>query len=827
MALLTLPELLDALDYSNTEHIQIAHAVPGEQFRTHVTNTTDLTQSTPAGADTWFGINPCTPVSTGRPGADHITRLAALWADLDVKPGACPDFDTARLIVDDLSELLGTRPVAITYSGHGLQPLWAVENATIGPQLPTMAARALLRQWGRLVSAVAGRRDTPKVDSVFDLPRILRTPGTTNMKDPAAPLPVACMADTGAPITVTQILETLNAYGITATPEDRTDPGAAITPPAEWTWATSTCKYAINTTAGWATDNPTGRHPWLISQTVRLACLHRAGCLTEADHNRAADTIINRFRQLLSGSPARKEAPGELFDAFHWGQDRAAALTDTALLAELGGHLHIDKPGERPPKAVPMRPLSLVPPIAGTAALELQPNTVYELATLTDQGNADLLVSRHSDQLRYVPSRAAWLTWAGHRWQWCEDDGEAVQAAVETVQSIQPTDEPLRKHKHASLSRRALEATIGIARRDARMRVTADELDADPHALNTPAGVVNLRTGTLQPADPSTLHTMSTSVGYDPDATCPRWDAFLAYTFEDDRPLADFVQRLAGYSATGEVTHHVLPFLHGSGGNGKSVFLDVMIGILGSYASSTPQGFLMAGAREDESATARLKGMRLVVTSEVNQSAKFDEAKVKLLTGGDYLTARHLYARHFTFKPTHTLWLMGNHQPRVDAGGESFWRRLRLIPFTRTVPKSDRVEGLASKLVAEEGPGILAWIVRGAMLAHTDGLAEPESVLEATSRYAEEEDALARFVTDRCHLGGGKTVKTNTKDVRAAYEQWCREEGEKTTSPQVFGRELRTRFGIESEKSHGHRFYQSMTLVSDQAEPDKDEGWYR
>lgn len=827
MVLLTLPELLEAVDYTTTEHVQISHAAPGEQFRTYVTNIADLTQPTPTGADAWFGINPCTPVKTGRPGADHITRLAALWADLDVKPGACPDFDTARHIVDDLSELLGSRPVAITYSGHGLQPIWAVDNATIGPQLPTMAARALLRQWGRLVSAVAGRRDTPKVDSVFDLPRILRMPGTTNMKDPTAPLPVACMADTGAPIAVTQILETLNAYGITATPEDRTDPGAPITPPTQWTWANGTCKYATTATGGWATDNPTARHPWLLSQTVRLACLHRAGCFTEADHATAADTLINRFRQLLAGSPTRKEAPGELFDAFHWGQDRAAALTDTALLAELGGHLHIDKPGERPPKAVPMRPLSLVPPIDGTAALNLQPATVYGLATLTDQGNSDLLVSRHSDQLRYVPSRAAWLTWAGHRWLWCEDDGEALQAAVETIQSIEPNDEPMRKHKHASLSRRALEATISIARRDARMRVSADELDADPHALNTPTGFVDLRTGTLQPADLSALHTMSTSVGYHPDATCPRWDAFLGYTFEDDPALADYVQRLAGYSATGEVTHHVLPFLHGSGGNGKSVFLDVIIAILGSYASSTPQGFLVAGAREDESATARLKGMRLVVTSEVNQSAKFDEAKVKLLTGGDHLTARHLYARHFTFKPTHTLWLMGNHQPRVDAGGESFWRRLRLLPFTRTVPKDQRVEGLANKLVAEEGSGILAWIVRGAILAHTDGLAEPESVLEATSRYAEEEDALARFVTDRCILAGGQNVKTNTKDVRAAYEQWCREEGEKTISPQVFGRELRTRFDIKSEKSHGRRFYQSLTLVGNENEPEKDESWYR
>jgi P4 family phage/plasmid primase-like protien len=203
----------------------------------------------------------------------------------------------------------------------------------------------------------------------------------------------------------------------------------------------------------------------------------------------------------------------------------------------------------------------------------------------------------------------------------------------------------------------------------------------------------------------------------------------------------------------------------------------------------------------------------MVVCSEVNQTARFNEAKVKLLTGGDQITARFLYHEHFTFQPTHQLWLMANHQPRVDAGGEGFWRRLRLIPFTRTVPAARRIDGLAEVLAEQEGAGILAWIVSGARQVLADGLAEPPAVLAATALYAEEEDALGRFVAERCRIGGGQQVRIDTRELRGTYEQWCFLEGEKPISPQLLGRELRGRFDVGHVKSNGRRFYTNLTLL--------------
>ena len=453
-----------------------------------------------------------------------------------------------------------------------------------------------------------------------------------------------------------------------------------------------------------------------------------------------------------------------------------------------------------------------------SGATALQPAPASGPHELTDAGNADAFAERHAARLRYIPARGQWMEWVGTHWKVCPDTGEATQAARDTIRALPVGTDAARSHRQKSLSRRGIEACVALASRHEALRVDAELLDSDPMVLNTPAGLVDLRDGTLRPSSPDDLCTRITTTPYHPGASAPKWEAFLDETFGGDAEMIRFFQRLVGYSATGAVTHHVLPFAFGPGANGKSVAMDVIVGILGSYASTTPAGFLMAG-RADESAIARLAGLRMVVSSEVAQSAKFDEAKVKLLTGGDALTSRFLFGQFFTFTPSHTLWLMGNHQPRVEAGGDSFWRRLRILPFSHTVPVERRIQGLDKQLLRTEGAGILDWIIRGAVDVLASGLSEPDSVMAATRTYADEEDALARFVADRVSLTPGRE---DTADVRAAYLKWCRAEGEQESSPQVFGRELRARWGVTQIRSNGRRFYQGMLLTSDLDEPDDE-----
>lgn len=415
--------------------------------------------------------------------------------------------------------------------------------------------------------------------------------------------------------------------------------------------------------------------------------------------------------------------------------------------------------------------------------------------TYTDNGNAELLVADHADRLRYCPETGQWFSWQGTRWQAGADDSAAITAARQTVKALPDDDADAAKHKIRSLSERGLTSQVRLARADPKMQVAQRQFDADPYAVNTPTGIVDLTDGELTPHDPAGWHTKTTGVGYNPDALTPKWLTFLDGTFGSDTELIGYVQRLAGLAAIGNVTHHVLPFWHGEGSNGKSVMADVLSKVLGDYSITAPANFLLAGRDKHETEIARLNGARMVVCSEVNADSQFDEAKVKVLTGGDILTGRFMRGNFFDFVPSHTLFLMGNHQPRVSAGGTSFWRRLRLIPFLHTVPPEQRNPNLAVELVRDEGPGILAWIVDGARDLIDSGLQDPASVLAATKQYSQQEDTVARFVDEALDDIGGES-RTSASLVIGAYGRWCSANHEKQESTVTLGRSLK-RCGIE------------------------------
>lgn len=371
---LGLADLLDLLGYESDELFQLAHKPVGGQFTATVVPPEesvriDTREVDVRGADWWFGVNPVRHVEQGRPGGADVTRLAGLWVDLDVKPGGCPTMDVARRIIAELESMLGERTVAVTQSGHGLQPIWAIEDG--GPlvdavkpgepvpayesAIPRPQARALLRRWGRLVAVVAERFGA-RVDSVFDLPRILRCPDTFNQKG-GETRHVVTLPGGGAPLEVARVLEVLDEFGIADRPEDHDDPGAMVSPPAEWRFAGDSCGYAEHSIRGWSTERPDGnRHAWLVAQATRIGCLHRKGCLTAYDYRRAVETVTNRFRALLAGSHGesgpREPERGEIADAFAWGQSRAAGFSDTRLAEEVGGHSHRD---ERMANHVPLR----------------------------------------------------------------------------------------------------------------------------------------------------------------------------------------------------------------------------------------------------------------------------------------------------------------------------------------------------------------------------------------------------------------------------------------------------------------------------------------
>ncbi len=442
--------------------------------------------------------------------------------------------------------------------------------------------------------------------------------------------------------------------------------------------------------------------------------------------------------------------------------------------------------------------------------------------TLTEDGNARLLAAQAKGKFLYIPQNKSWMKWTGTHWRDEPDDSGVVMLLRKMLIEWPAADKAEQRHKFVSLGARSVNNVVGLAKKDSLIRASVQELDADQFALNTPDGVVDLLTNELTPSDPSQLHSKITKVGVSFEKP-ERFLAFLRETFSEARDpeaMIEFIQRLAGYSTTGSVTHHVLPFLHGVGNNGKSVLLDIFQTVLGDYSGTAPTDLLLSTGKDDFAALAELHGKRLVVCSEIPPTARFHEQRAKLLTGGDRIAARRLYANYFEFVPSHHLWLAGNHQPQVPAGGSSFWRRLRLVPFDHVVPDDRIVEKLAQILVKEEGPQILGWMIQGAKKQlDIRKLAEPREVMAATLSYAEEEDHLGRFMLERIKIGGGQYVRVNTQTVRAAYEAWCAAEGIRPLPASPFGRELKNR-GINSGKSNGQRMYVNMTLLNSENEPD-------
>lgn len=454
--------------------------------------------------------------------------------------------------------------------------------------------------------------------------------------------------------------------------------------------------------------------------------------------------------------------------------------------------------------------------------------------TLTDRGNAKLFVKLYANDYRHVPG-IGWYRWDTTRWQIDEDD-TVLWAAGDLAENIASTDprglftsRALQQHRRRALSTTGMNAMLNQAKAAPGMVLNASLLDADPYALCTPEGIVDLRTSLLKAPDPDKdFHSRSTTVSPQQVPT-PRWDRFLTDTFGDDaegREMITFLQLLLGYSITGDVGAQVLPFLFGSGKNGKSVLLDVLMKLLGDYADAAPPGFLMARPYEGHPTDlAELHGRRVIVCSEVRHGDKFDEARVKLLTGGDRIKARRMRQDFFSFQPTHKLWLLGNHRPEVGTGGFAFWRRMRLIPFERVVSDDRKIDNLADILVTEEGTGILGWLIKGARryLAGSRDLTGPERVRIATTAYAETEDHTGRFYEECCIFGADHRAEQTR--LYSVYKGWCQNEGASAMSSRAFAARTRELLGVASPRqmmaSNQRKYYPGIGLLAYEEDEDR------
>ena len=342
-AVLDFPTLLGVLGYIDSERLSVAHRNGSRKNGGIITAVMPLADvpshvaGLPPNHDIYFGVNPVAEHvrSNGAKGkADDVTRLVVLPVDLDVKDNGCRDLTHAHAIIDELSEIVGTRPVAVIHSGKGLQPLWGIVD---GGRNDTIDIKVILNRWGQLAKATAKAHDA-NIDGIFNLDRILRVPGTFNCKyvtKGEGPIPVVCHVDIGRALALAEINEKLGTVKVDG--ETKTI-GEPVSSPDDWTYGDETCPYAENMVKGWNGDLPkSGRHQWLLNQSVRLACAWRLGCITEADHRNGYEGLARRIVELRSATG--EFVPGhELVKAFAFGAEIAATKTYDEARRELGGH---------------------------------------------------------------------------------------------------------------------------------------------------------------------------------------------------------------------------------------------------------------------------------------------------------------------------------------------------------------------------------------------------------------------------------------------------------------------------------------------------------
>lgn len=433
---------------------------------------------------------------------------------------------------------------------------------------------------------------------------------------------------------------------------------------------------------------------------------------------------------------------------------------------------------------------------------------------LTDTGNAERFMARFAGDVRHCQERRKWLVWTGHRWEW--DSGGVVSRRVKaTVRGIRleakatpdadfraKLEEWAFKSESAG-KRNALEE---LARGEAGVPITVDALDVDPWLLNCTNGTVDLRTGALLPHTREHLITKCTGVRYVAGAESALWRATLTKMTGGDTELEDYLRRVAGYALTGLASEKKFFFLYGPPDSGKSSYIKALHAALGDYARSTPFETWTerrdAGNNRDD--LVALQGVRLVTSGEVSQSARWNTALLKQITGGDLLSASRKFESMIEFQPACTIMLAANDAPKARDDDDGFWSRMQRVPIATVVPKSEQVanfyELLRSPEVAES---ILAWAVAGcAEWQELGGIGTAAVVQASSDAYRNEQDWLVGFLAMYAEDDGAIIPAGIFRD---AYERYCKQEGQlteptKTLASRIAKRMPKVRYRIVSGK---------------------------
>jgi len=422
-----------------------------------------------------------------------------------------------------------------------------------------------------------------------------------------------------------------------------------------------------------------------------------------------------------------------------------------------------------------------------------------------------LFAERYANELRYVAMWGKWLRY--DRASWYFDDTLHIFDLIRNI--CRDAARLSGKSSPVTASAKTVAAVERLARSDRRLAARTVQWDAQPWLLVTGdevgSATYDLCTGLGRPPTPGDYITKKTACqAAAPGTPHPLFSAFLDRITIGDGELQQFLQRYVGYCLSGVTVEHVFVFGHGTGANGKGTFLNTIQGIFGNYATTAHVSTFMASRTEQHPTDqAKLAGARLVVAQETQKGRRWDEVKIKAITGGDTITARFMRQDFFDFVPTFKIFVTGNYKPTLSTVDEAMHRRLMLVPFSVQIPKDERDPKLFEKL-KPEWPAILRWAIDGCLAWQALGLAPPASVVEATAQYFAEQDVLKQWL-DECTTDGGPMALTRTKDLFANWKTWAEERNLRPGSEKSFS-EMLTNSYDKKRNNAGQWSFARLTL---------------
>lgn len=426
----------------------------------------------------------------------------------------------------------------------------------------------------------------------------------------------------------------------------------------------------------------------------------------------------------------------------------------------------------------------------------------------TDESLALEFATRNCSLFRYVADWNRWMIFNGS--MWLRDETLHVYAESRALVREDSISAP-KKEQPKILSSRTVHAIVSLARTDPILAAVVDQWDGDETVIHCEGEVYPLTTdGFPRAAIPGDYLTKST--GTKPDGDCPMWVEFLELVTGGDAALVDYLQRLCGYCLTGSTKEQALFFLYGPGGNGKSTFVNTIMGVMGDYAKTAAvDTFSASNGDRHPTDLANLQGARLVTATETAEGRRWDETRIKTLTGGDLVSARFMRQDFFTYRPNFKLLISGNHKPELKGVDEAWRRRMQLIPFTVRIPAAKRIKGYDEQLRAE-WPGILMWMIEGARIWARDGLNPPTAVTEATAEYLESEDVLGGWIEEVIEfVPHDNQVFLSREDLFGQWQIFCKNAGEHVGTRKQFVANLNRREGFVPHKNRkGVRGYRGI-----------------